>query len=108
MIRCLLVTVGLVAMTVGSQAGQQLDLKCSLQKTTARGHEFTHVDRVLIDTNEPPRVELQDSTTRNATNPSNWVFTDGGEYGDTLKIVESGNTIIGSALRGIPPNDFCF
>lgn len=88
------------------QAGQLLDLNCSLIETNSRSHEFTHVDRAIVDTNDPPQVELRDTSTMQSANPSQWIFREGGDYGDSLKIYESGDTIVGSALRGIASNSF--
>lgn len=88
-------------------AGQRLDLKCTLEKTTSPRHMLTNVDRVIIDTNNPPRVELFNSSTMGNTNSEHWVFAEGNENGDRLIIVEqSGGTIIGSAIRGIAANNF--
>ncbi len=90
-----------------SKAGQRLDLKCTLVKTTSPENRFAGIDRVLIDTNNPPRVELFNSSTMGNTSPHHWVFAEGNECGDRLIIFEPGNgTIIGSALRGLHPNNF--
>lgn len=100
-------TIPACSTTSASGAGQRLDLRCTLVKTTAPTNRFAGVDRVLIDTHNPPRVELFNSSTMANTNPEHWVFQEGNEHGDRLVISEqSGGAIIGSALRGIMPNNF--